>query len=347
MKRVVVFLTMLVAISLANPVLEIVFVEEFQTAPDSLERIELRPQLDREFPFELGGAQIITNAGTATIDSGVRFESETSLVVVDRSNTSGTFGLGDDSDYVRLYVPGVYDTFRLRYPDNPHWTYEGSWAPPMDACASLYSWNVYIPPYEDPVIFYTWYIDRTPTFGAGNDDYEGGIWGRVFGQDTQAISGATVRILSANGVSTMQTGEEWWYTPGCFEQRPTGPGTFTVTAEYPGYLPYTYPESIELGPNEGREISIFLDPVGGTEEAADKASSVGLHQRGRTLVLTADRPGIALVTVYDNLGRVRLSEKVVLVTGSNEVALRGLQSGVYFARAQEGTYRSTVKVVLW
>ena len=217
----------------------------------------------------------------------------------------------------------------------------------MDACASLYSWSVYIPPYEDPWIFYTWYIDKTPTFGAGNDDYEGGIWGQVFSQDTQTISGATVRIMSASGTSTMQTGEEWWYTPGWFELRPTGSGTFAVTAECPGYLPYTYPESIELGSNEGREIYIFLDPVGGTEEAASKASCVGLHQRARTLVLTADLPGTALVTVYDNLGRVRMSEKVVLVSGSNQLALPRLSSGVYFAGCRFGERTLNTKFVLY
>ncbi|MCX6843477.1 MAG: T9SS type A sorting domain-containing protein [candidate division WOR-3 bacterium] len=350
MTRVAAFLIMLVAIAVANPILEKVYISEFQTSPDSLERIELRPELDpSRYPFEIGGAQIVTNAGTATVDSGVCFETWNSLVVIDSTNTTGTFSLGDDSDYIRLYVPCDNDTlsFSVRYPGNPHWTSAGSWVPPMDASASLYSWDVYIPPYEDPLTLYTWYIDRTPTFGAGNDDYGGGIWGGVFDQDTQAISGATVRVMSAYGTSTMQTGEPWWYGPSSFEQRPTGPGTFTVTAECPGYLPYTYPESIELAPNEGREIYIFLDPVGGTEEAAGKALCVGLHQRGRTLVLTANQPGTALVTVHDNLGRVMVSEKVALVSGSNQLALPRLSSGVYFAGCRFGEQTLNTKFVLY
>ena len=234
MRRTVAFLVTLVAIAMANPILERVYISEFQASPDSLERIELCPELDlSRYPFEIGGAQIVTNAGTATINSGVCFETWNSLVVIDSTNTTGTFSLGDDSDDIRLYVPCDGETLSssVRYPANPHWTWSGSWAPPMDACASLYSWSVYIPPYEDPWIFYTWYIDKTPTFGAGNDDYEGGIWGQVFSQDTQTISGATVRIMSASGTSTMQTGEEWWYTPGWFELRPTGSGTFAVTAQ--------------------------------------------------------------------------------------------------------------------
>jgi hypothetical protein len=323
-----------------------VFVEEFQTAPDSLERIELYPQLDREFPFELGGAQIITNAGTAIIDSGVRFETETSLVVVDRSNTSGTFSLGDDSDYIRLYVPDVYDTFRLRYPDNPHWTYEGSWAPPAGTSASLCVWGVWVPP-GDLVDFYTWYVDETPTFGADNDDNQGGIWGHVLDQDSQPIVGATVRMASAYGTAAMQTENEWIFGRGYFEERPTGPGTFTVTAECPGYLPGAYPDPIVLAPNEVRQIAIMLDCVGIAEEAAGKANLVGLHQLGRMLVLTADRAGTAVVTVCDNLGRVRMSEEVAVVAGSKDVPLPGLQSGVYFARCQFGERRLRTKLVLY
>jgi len=133
MRRILAFLTALVAISLANPILERVYLSEFQTSPDSLERIELVPVLDpSRYPFEIGGAQIVTNAGTATIDSGVCFETPYSLVVVDSTNTTGTFSLGDDSDDIRLYVPCDNDTlsFSVRYPANPHWNREGSWVPP-------------------------------------------------------------------------------------------------------------------------------------------------------------------------------------------------------------------------
>jgi hypothetical protein len=63
--------------------------------------------------------------------------------------------------------------------------------------------------------------------------------------------------------------------------------------------------------------------------------------------LNADRPGTALVTAYDNLGRVRMSEKVVLVSGSNELALPSLQSGVYFASCRLGERTLKTKFVLY
>jgi hypothetical protein len=269
-----------------------------------------------------------------------------SYVVIDSTNTTGVFSLGDDSDYVRLLVP-YHDTFTLRYPDNPHWTYERSWVPPPRTSAALHAWTVW-DPYGDDWDFYTWYVDTTPTFGASNDDNGGGIWGAVLDPDSQPIAGATVQMASANGTATMQTENGLLlYSRGYFEEKPTGPGKFVLTAEYPGYLPYTYPETIELAPNEGRWIIIYLQRPGAVEEPPGCTIAVRLHQRGRTLALDADRPGTALVSVYDNLGRVRMSEKVALVEGKNELALPSLQSGVYFATAQKGTYRSTVKVLLW
>jgi hypothetical protein len=72
-----------------------------------------------------------------------------------------------------------------------------------------------------------------------------------------------------------------------------------------------------------------------------------LHQRGRTLVLDADRPGDALVSVYDNLGRVRMSEKVTLISGSNDLALPSLQSGVYLANCRFGERTLNTKFVLY
>jgi hypothetical protein len=70
-------------------------------------------------------------------------------------------------------------------------------------------------------------------------------------------------------------------------------------------------------------------------------------QRGRTLVLSTDRPGTALVAVYDDLGRARMSEEVALVAGSNEVALPGLRSGVYFASCRFRERTSNAKLVLY
>ncbi|MCX6843476.1 MAG: T9SS type A sorting domain-containing protein [candidate division WOR-3 bacterium] len=343
MTRVAAFLIMLVAIAVANPVMTVVF-SEIQTAPDSLERIELH-MYSGLHGYDLSGAQLITRAGTAVIDSGLAIGYDSTYVVIDRSNTTGVFSLGDDSDYVRLCIPGSYETLSVRYPANPFRAHDASWAPPFGASASILQWWEW--QNGEWFDYYTWYVDETPTFGAANDDASGGICGYIRDDRGLPINGATVSISAAQGSVQMASRGVWFWPDGYFEQKPTGPGTFTVTAECPDHLPGAYPDPIVLTPNELREITITLDRVGMTEEAADKASCVGLHQHGQTLVVTADRPGTAFVTVYDNLGRVRMSEKVTLVSGSSEVPLSGLQSGVYFAEARKGPYRSRVKVILW
>lgn len=53
------------------------------------------------------------------------------------------------------------------------------------------------------------------------------------------------------------------------------------------------------------------------------------------------------MSVYDNLGRVRVSERVALASGRNEVALTGLQSGVYFASCRFGERTLKAKFVLY
>jgi hypothetical protein len=264
-------------------------------------------------------------------------------VVIDRSNTTGVFSLGDDSDYIRLSLRDNSD-FYLRYPDNPLRNRSGSWAPPPGTSASIFQWWEW----EWGIWWdeYTWYVDGTPTFGAPNDDTLGGITGYVYGDDS-TINGATVRIAAAHGVAEARTGRIWPWPSGYFALSPTGPGEFVLTVEDTAYLPYTYPETIGLPPNGGREINIYLQRPGAVDERTGSAAVVDLHQRGRTLALNTDRPGTALVSVYDNLGRVRMSEKVALVAGKNDLALPSLQSGVYFANCRLGERTLKTKFVLY
>jgi len=342
MKRIVVFLAVVAAISAANPVAEIIF-SEIQTAPDSLERIELHIYSGQPM-YDLSGVRVVTRAGTAVIDSGVVLQ-DSGYVVIDRTNTTGTFSLADDSDHVRLYFPGdTWPYFELTYPANPYLSPNKSWAPgPGQSCA-LYQWWEYVPPGEwwD---CYTWYSDETPSFGSRNDDTLGGISGHIYDDRGLPVNNATVRISSSQGAAVMTSGYRWNWPAGYFLQGPTGPGTFTVTAECPDHLPGAYPDPIVLLPNEHRQIEITLYRVGVAENGAN-AARVGLRQRGRALVLEADRPGKAFVTVHDLLGRVRQSEKVVLVSGSYELPLYLLSSGVYFASCRFEDTTSSAKLVL-
>jgi hypothetical protein len=339
--KIAVPLIVFVAALSANPVMPVIM-SEIQTAPDSLERIELHSYIGDQ-PLDLSGAELVTNAGTAVIDSGLVLYPESNYVVIDSTNTTGVFSLGDESDHIRLSLLD-HNYFELRYPANPFRNPSQSWAPPPGMSASIHQWWEWQNgEWWDE---YTWYVDGTPTFGAPNDDTLGGITGYVYGDDGP-LTGAAVRIAAAQGTAEAPSGLVWPWPPGYFAHSPTGPGEFVLSAEYPGYLPYTYPETIGLPPNGEREINIRLQRPDAVAEQAGDATVLRGHQRGRMLVLDADRPGIALVSVYDNLGRLRASEKVALVAGKNDLALPSLRSGVYFVSCGFGQRVLKTKFLLY
>jgi len=313
----------------ANPYLEYIQINEFETKPQYFERIELEAYLPLHgFPVEVGGSVIVTNAGTAVVDSGVCFDTWPYEVVLDSTNTTGTFSLGDDSDYIRVYVPypGGSDTFKseVRYPSD-------CWAPPQGASASRYSDS-------------RWYVDVSPTFGAYNNDYNGGIAGRVLDRSGHPLEHCLVRFETSYG-----KGYAGCDSMGRYVMCPLGLGIYQVSAHSDSnYLPAYYPEPCSIGVNGWLDsINMTMYPAGAAEERLGTAFLVSLRQRGRTLVLNADRPGGALVTVFDNLGRARLSEKIALAAGSNELALPGISSGVYFVNCRLGERALKTKLVLY
>ena len=310
------------------------FLSEVQVAPDSLERVEIHMYFgEPQYPIDLSGCQIVTNAGAATIDSGVVLQDSADFVVISRENTTGTFSLGDSADSIGLV--GLGDV---------GWYSYGSygWTPPPGMSAAVYAYWEGIWPYEYLVC--CWYLDSTPTFGAPNDDRYGGIAGRVLDRFNRPLPWCSVLFRNASG--NAYAGCD---STGRYVISPLGPGTYQVSAHSDStYLPAYYPESVSIGVNGWQDsVNITMYPVGIAERQPTAGRPRFLRQRGRTLVLTADRPGTALVTVYDNLGRVRMSEKVALVSGSNELALPGLRSGVYFASCRFGERTVKTKLVLY
>jgi hypothetical protein len=340
MKRVVVFLTMLVAVSTANPVFQAVFTE-MQVAPDSFERLEVNPaNWESGYPFDLSGCQLVTRAGVATINDGVEVPDESTRITIDHSNVTGPFALNDTTDTVELRTPGGSPIWRLLYPYPTQNDPTACWLPPPGAsCAMHYDYGFW--PWE--VDGGVWYMDETPTFGALNDDTVGGITGVVYDDRLLPVPYVWVHFAAPLGGADASTDET-----GTYVLHPTGPGTFQVSAQKQGYLTGYYPDSVHVAANQWVDsVDILLARVDLAENMDAAPQKVALCQRGRSLVLTADRLGTALVTVYDNLGRVRMSKSVNLVPGSNEVPLCGLSSGVYFAgcRFREGTI--TQKLVFY
>jgi hypothetical protein len=285
------------------------------------------------YPVDLSGCQIVTSAGTATIDSGVVLQDSNDFVVISRENTTGTFSLCDSADTV--FLVGLGDVEPYAY---------GSygWTPPALMSAAIFAHWEGVWPYE--YLARCWYLDSTPTLGAPNDDRYGGIAGRVLDRFGQPLENCWVRFQNAHG-----NGGAPCDSTGRYVMSPLGPGKYEVSARSDStYLPVYYPESVSIGVNGWRDsINMTMYPTGVAEKSLAARPSVSLRQRGRTLVLTADIPGTAFVCVYDNLGRVRMSEKVTLVAGNNELALPSLSSGVYFANCRFGEQILKTKFVLY
>jgi hypothetical protein len=322
------------AISVANPVVEY-FLGEIQVAPDSQERIELHMYSnERPYPVDLSGWTITTNAGVATIDSGIELQDSTDFLVISRENVSGPFGLGDDSDNVYLEEgAGLRDQYS-------YGTY--GWTPPSDMAVAVYThWEGTWP---DEYLVGDWYLDSTPTFGEPNDDRYGGIAGRVLDRYGWPLPWCSVSFRNAGGNAYAYCDK----ATGRYILSPLGPGTYEVSAHADStYLPAYYPESVSIGVNGWRDsINMTMYPAGVAQES-QPTSHCFLLQHGRSLVIAADRPGTALLTVYDNLGRVRMSEKVTLASGSNGLALTCLRSGVYFASCRLGERTLKTKIVLY
>lgn len=331
----------------ANPVMTVLF-SEVQVAPDSLERIELFPYSGiGGFPYSLAGSRLVTRAGSAVVNSGVVFENESSYVVLDRSNLTGTFSLGDTGDLVRFVLNGEPETLSLVYPANPYRDPGRSLVPPAGMSSAVYQW--WEGTYPDLYDVYTWYLDSTPTFGARNDDNAGGVFGTVMDDDSVGLAGATVTLSGPNGAFRMTTwsGYPWPYGLGYYFQKPTGPGRFQMSVTHPGYLPWAMPESLVLSTNELRQIDVVLSPAG-VEEQGEDVGALQAAWRGGRLVVNAPEPGRAEVSVFTSDGRLFWRRAAMLERGANALpAAPKPGAGVWFVSIRSPAAAVSRKVVVY
>lgn len=321
MRFIVIIFVALVATLIANPVVE-TFFSEIQTSPDSLERLEIHPyNWFGSYPFDLSEFRLVTQTGTTYVNQGVVLENENSYVVLDQSNMTGVFNLGDDSDSILLSRPNGDTIWTLIYPFRYRSYSYGCWAPESGmSCAIYQGWS----PWPDPFDYYLWYIDSTPTFGQPNDDTLGGIYGRVFTIDTTPIGSVWVSIKGPQG------GDDYYiYTPGTtFEFHPIGPGIFEVSALRTGYAQGFYPESVRVGANETRTgVNIYLEPLPLIEE---QSSSLDNQLPIKSTILGS------VLTIASNerafLFNITGKKVANLVPGKNN--LNHLSPGVYFLKAE-------------
>jgi len=310
----------LLSLSFANPVFES-YLSEFQVAPDSHEFVELHSNAwSPGFPLDLSGWAIRTEAGTALIDSGVVLEFESDFVVVDRSNTSGTFGLGDSAGSIILLDPYGDTVEIVRYPGDAgagQIVETEAWTPPVWMSASMHCWTWGWP---DPILFLDWYIDATPTPGWENDDGLAQIRGTVRDRHNNPVSGSSVRVSGPDGFETFP---DWPTFEGTFQFH-VGWGTFLVTATKDGYLPGAWPESVTVTVDEQVvNIDIVLFPLGVAESPGAPRSA---QTMGRALLL-------------DVLGR-----RVADVEQSDGIT--GIAPGIYFLREAESNEQTAVRKVV-
>jgi hypothetical protein len=330
MKRLVLALSVAAALAwapaAANPVIA-TLVNEFQVAPDSHEWLELDTRGWSDPGLDLSGWTVRTRAGVATINSGVVIPDQYSKVIIDRTNTTGTFALADDSDDLHLVSPGGTYDLALTYPADPA-RYFCTWRPGPGQSVCRHTYTVGWP---DPLLVVAYYFDATPTPGEPNDDSLGGIFGRVTNQLAQPLCSAVVRISNAQGGDYAVTDGA-----GNYSFAPTGPGTFRVSASRAGYADGQYPDSVETAPNESRQnIDITLASLNVAESR--RRLSSGLEWRKATLTLALSAPAEIDLQAVNMLGRVGGCERSRLSAGVHRLSLLADQpSGVYLVQGRVG-----------
>lgn len=173
------FVSLAISLHCGADPLPLYIINEYQTAPDSLERIEFHWFPEFEIGRNLRGWRIVTKAGTAWVSESIFLD--TGYVVIDSSNTSGIFDLGDEEDYVSIEGT-IYD--EIVYPDlDP--------APPEGASVSLF----FIWYSDKDRVDFDHYIDNSPTFGWANDYPGCRVSGNVYNaDDLLPIDGANLHF---------------------------------------------------------------------------------------------------------------------------------------------------------
>jgi hypothetical protein len=190
-----------------------------------------------------------------------------------------------------------------------------------------------------------WYIDSTPTPGWENDDY-GRIAGIVTGTVGDTLEEVYVAARGQNGHCHRGLYHKTGYTISGL-----GVGTYEVevSAYHQGHLyQATYAESVTVGYSQTVGGIDFIIPLAGVAEIPSVPLLPLVRVSGRALFLSSDGTAKIDVQLYNQVG-ARVSEfHLGPDRGEKRIELPvTLAPGVYFAVAQGGTRRSSVKAVLW
>ena len=338
MSKLLVCLLFAAAVVAANPFVETYLSEVGVDSAHEFVELHCAPMLQSA---DLHGWRIVTSTSTCTLS--YTFQDSEFLVIDSAALATGGIGSGtlhfnplEDSLFLLDDSGRVEDS--VHYPRYP--TGYGS-APLPPATGSISFWN-----YDDAEgQWMNWYIDSTPTPGEANDDCSR-ITGTLAGNGGVTLDEASVAAGGQYGSSGCGL-----YHQASFGIGGLGAGTYQMSAGgyYNSNVYYgVYPESVTVGYSQVVSGIDLVIPLAGVAETQSTTSLPLMRLSGRALLLSGNGMAPVSVQLYNQVGS-RVSEfHLGPIAGEKTIELPAtLAPGIYFALAQKGINRSTVKVVLW
>ncbi|OGC38958.1 hypothetical protein A2Y85_06015 [candidate division WOR-3 bacterium RBG_13_43_14] len=329
----------------ANPIW-VEIINEFQTAPTSLERVEYRffssPSSDTFYfdSISLLNTSIKTPSGPAIVDTQL-FLRGTGHTTVNGSVVSGPFGLPDSNGFIVVNIGIGYPTDSVSYPPMAP-------APPYNHSSAKYHCFLYNSADNEYSVVPDWYFDPTPTFGASNDDYPGcRISGYVYDNNNQPLANAKVKVTPYYwGFYTVLIRTPPYYVTcstmteidGAYTIDSLQPWNYYVIASINGYLTDTINVYSLKALNPLTNINFNLI-FGISEDETEKNMS-------RNLTFQNPTNGLSLIGIYGEQTDIRIYDisgrlvkdlsplisntpSIVTWDGTDQSS-RGLPAGMYF-----------------
>lgn len=319
------------SLSIADPIVPTIL-NEVQTAPDSLQRIELAI-----YPWEeIAVDSIVTSLEKKVIGETLRLSDYYYWIIPVEIDKEG--------DEVEVY-------WRILYGDADYFLWDrticNSNSPPYGSSLSFIrsenSWGM-----TNDI----WYIDPTPTFGMENDDW-GNIRGKVLDEQGKPIEQARVEAI---GKYTEYYGEVSWMNGKYIIT--LGVGRYLLQAKAKGYKTQVYPESIDV---ENRktitDVDFILTKAGIEEEipfTVPSLTSTGSARDRIKIAFILPKGASVKLKIYDASGKlVRFLLNREISQGAHTISWNGcnnrgriLPSGIYFIMLEADSVAITKRILL-
>lgn len=360
MKKFLFSILFLIANALFSNPVWLYEIDEFQVAPDSLEKIELIWN-GYNWGETLDGYMVITLEDTAFIDSGV-YPDSSGYIVLSEANTSGIFNLNDIHDSVSIIkTSGVYEGMPLSYYPSDIYTP----TPPINTSTSFTEICI---GFCQGTSGLDWcyspdcYIDSTPTFGDNNDDYpwSAKISGKVFDENSLPITGIALcaEPPPCSGVVYFYKYDSKSGVDGGYLFDSLAPQVYIVYVKDSIYYSDTvkYIKPYALTPIEN--LNFYLKKFGINENSYSEAKTFKIlsnpTRTGTYIEFSTIKSTLVKLSVYNisgSLVRKLLNENKpsgkhkIYWDATTESGSR-LRPGIYFCRLKAGNKTFTKKLIL-